>query len=357
MGRAMIIICSGLIVALGYTIIGTNNQAQRLTNSNVGYANQMQAQNAAQIAVQVGIEKINKNPNWVDSHNSDSSAWADTINGANTRLWIEKVSDTTNASGLKEETFRIHSSASYFEQNASVTTLYEKSELHYVPDFKSVMSFTSGNFTFVMADSATINGSDPMGSCEDMPGIITSSSSDSSEIASNSGSGQIQGNPAIKVDENTSYTSFGELVSYLDGMPDVKHLSGNYSGTLGDSTGPGVFFIDSPVDIQSDISEGYGILVIQDDGKLYYQGNSDIAEQLTFNGLVVFENAWDFKADNTPSISGSVVLGNTGSAPSMNIVLDGTISITYDCDAQKYARQASALIFDQDGFRRIVTFE
>jgi len=357
MGRAMIIICSGLIVALGYTIIGTNNQAQRLTNSNVGYANQMQAQNAAQIAVQVGIEKINKDPNWVDSHNSDSSAWADTINGANTRLWIEKVSDTTNASGLKEETFRIHSSASYFEQNASVTTLYEKSELHYVPDFKSVMSFTSGNFTFVMADSATINGSDPMGSCEDMPGIITSSSSDSSEIASNSGSGQIQGNPAIKVDENTSYTSFGELVSYLDGMPDVKHLSGNYSGTLGDSTGPGVFFIDSPVDIQSDISEGYGILVIQDDGKLYYQGNSDIAEQLTFNGLVVFENTWDFKADNTPSIAGSVVLGNNGSAPSMNIVLDGTISITYDCDAQKYARQASALIFDQDGFRRIVTFE
>lgn len=196
-----------------------------------------------------------------------------------------------------------------------------------------------------------------MGSCEDMPGIITSTSADSSEIVSNSNSGQIQGNPAIKVDENTSYTSFGELVSYLDGMPEVKYLSGNYSGALGDSTSPGVYFIDSPVDIQSDISEGYGILVIQDDGKLYYQGNSDIAEQLTFNGLVVFEDAWDFRADNTPSIAGSVILGNTGNAPSMDIVLDGSISITYDCNSQKYARQASALIFDQNGFRRVVTFE
>lgn len=357
MGRAMLIICSGLIIALGYTIIGTNNQAQRLTNINVGYANQMQAQNAAQIAVQVGIEKINEDPDWVDNHASNSTAWSDTIIGANTNLWIEKVSEITNDSGLKEVTFRIHSSASYFDQDASVTSLYEKSELHYVPEFKSVLSFTGGSFTFVMADSATINGSDSMGSCEDLPGIVTSSSSDSSDIASNSNSGQIQGNPAIKVDESTSYSSYGELVEYLEAMSEVKHLSGNYSGTLGDSTSPGVYFVDSPVDIQSEISNGYGILIIQDDGKLYYQGNTDIADKLTFNGLVIFEDAWDFKADNTPSIAGSVVLGNTGSAPTLDIVLDGSISISFDCDAQKYARQASALIFDQDGFRRIVTFE
>ena len=92
MGRAMIIICSGLIIALGYTILGTNNQAQRLTNSNVGYANQMQAQNAAQIAVQVGIENINEDPGWVDAHASESNAWNDNINGADTQLWVEKVS-------------------------------------------------------------------------------------------------------------------------------------------------------------------------------------------------------------------------------------------------------------------------
>jgi len=357
MGRAMIIICSGLIIALGYTILGTNNQAQRLTSTNVGYANQMQAQNAAQIAIQVGIENINEDPAWVDAHDTVSNAWNDTINGADTQLWIEKVSQTTNDSGLQEETFRIHANATFDGQSASVTSLYEKSELHYVPEFKSVMSFSSGNFTFVMADSATINGSDSMGSCEDLPGIMASSSADSTEIANNTGSGQIQGNPSIKVDESTSYTSYGELVDYLEGMSEVKHLTGNYSGTLGDSTSPGVYFVDSPVDIQSDISNGYGILVIQDDGKLYYQGNTDIADQLTFNGLVIFEDAWDFKADNTPSISGSVVLGNSDSAPTLDVVLDGSISINYDCNAQKYARQASALIFDQDGFRRIVTFE
>ena len=160
MGRAMIIICSGLIIALGYTTLGTNNQAQRLTNSNVGYANQMQAQNAAQIAIQVGIENINEDPAWVDAHDTVSNAWSDVINGANTQLWIEKVSQTTNDSGLQEETFRIHASATFDGQSATVTSLYEKSELHFVPEFKSVMSFSSGNFTFLMADSATINGSD-----------------------------------------------------------------------------------------------------------------------------------------------------------------------------------------------------
>lgn len=356
MGRAMIIICSGLIIALGYTILGANNQAERLTNSNVGYANRVQAHNSAQIAIQVGIENINEDPNWVENHDSEDKAWNDTINGAETTLWIEKVSEHTTDSGLKEETFRIHASATYGEQNASVTSLYEKSELHYVPDFKSVISFTSSNFTFLMADSASISGSDPNGSCDEMPGLIASTPSDSTEIAGNS-NGQIQGNPAIQVDENASYTSFGELVDYLDSMSEVEHLSGNYSGALGDSTNPGVYFIDSPVDIQSDITEGFGILVIRDDGKLYYQGNSDIADQLTFRGLVIFEDAWDFHADNTPSISGSVVLNNSDSAPTLDVVLDGPITINYDCNAQKYARQASALIFDQDGFRRIVTFE
>lgn len=356
MGRAMLIICFGLLIALGFTMLGTNNQAQQLSGLNIGYANRMQAQNAAQIAVQYGIQNINEDPDWIENHNSESDAWGDSLIGAQTSLWIEKVSESTNDSGLKEETFRIHARATYSDQQANVTTLYEKSELHYVPEFKSVISITTDNFTFLMANTASINGSDPLGSCEDMPGIIAKNPTDSAKIADNSNSGQIQGNPAIKVDE-VPYTSFGELVSYLEEMPEVKHLSSIYSGTLGDSTSPGVYFVNSPVDITGDISEGYGILVIKEDGKLFYDGNTDIAENLTFNGLVIFEDAWDFKADNTPSISGSVALGNTGDAPTLDIVLDGTININYDCDAQRYARRASALIFDQDGFRRIVTFE
>ncbi len=356
MGRAMLIICFGLLIALGVTVLGTNEQAQRITGSNVGYANRMQAQNAAQIAVQYGIQNINEDPDWIDNHSSSGSAWSDSLIGAQTSLWVEKVSETTNDSGLKEETFRIHATANFSGQEARITTLYEKSELHFVPEFKSVISITTDNFTFLMADSATITGSDPLGSCQDMPGIIANNPADSAKIADNSNSGQIQGNPSIKVDE-VPYTSFQELVSYLDGMSEVKHLSGVYSGTMGDSTSPGIYFVDSPVDITGEISEGYGILVIREDGRLTYDGNNDIADKLTFNGLVIFEDAWDFKADNTPSISGSVALGNTGDAPTLDIVLDGSININYDCDAQSYARRASALIFDQDGFRRIVTFE
>lgn len=356
MGRAMLIICFGVLIALGVTMLGTNEQAQRISGVNAGYANRMQAQNAAQIAVQIGIENINEDPAWIDNHDTQAKAWNDSLIGAQTSLWIEKVSAGTNDSGLEEQTFRINAQANYSGQEARVTTLYEKSELHYVPEFKSVISITTNNFTFLMADTASISGSDPMGSCEDMPGIIAKTATDSAKIADNSGSGQIQGNPSVKVEE-VPYSSFNDLVSYLDEMPEVKHLSGIYSGSLGDSTSPGVYFIDSPVDITGGISDGYGILVIRDDGKLFYDGNSNVGEKLTFNGLVIFEDAWDFNARNTPSISGSVALGNTGDAPSVDIVLDGSIQINYDCDAQRYARQASALIFDQDGFRRIVTFE
>lgn len=356
MGRAMIILCLGLLIALGYTFIGTNNQVKRITASNAGYANLMQAKNSAQFAIQVAINNINEDPNWSENYNSEQTAWIDSLLGAETSLWIENVSQTTNDSGLQEETFRINATANYNGEEASVKTLYKKSELHFVPEFKSVISFSTDNFTFLMADSATLSGSDPMGSCSDMPGIITTSAADSSQIAGNN-NGQIQGSPAIKVDEDASYTSFSELVSYLDEMPDVIHLPGSYTGSLGDSTSPGVYFVDSPVNIKSDISEGFGILVVREDGRLYYKGNTDIADKLTFNGLVIFEDAMDFKADHTPSISGSVVIGNTGPAPTLDVVLDGSIKIAYDCNAPKYARKASALIFDQDGFRRIVTFE
>lgn len=357
MGRAMIIICSGLLIALGYVAISTSNRGKTVIQSNAGYANTYKAKNSAHLALQIAINKINEDPVWKDNHNTETNAWKDTLEGVETEVWIEALSDTIDA-GIREETFRIHANGSLENQQAKIISVYKKSDLHFVPEFKSVITFSTDNFTFLMADSASLNGSDPVGSCDDMPGIITTSAVDSSQIAGNSGSGQIQGNPAIKVDQNASYTSFGELVAYLNEMPDVWHLSGNYMGTLGDSTNPGVYIVDSQADIKSDIKEGYGILVIREFGKLLYKGNHDVTENLTFKGLLVFENARYFQTGNIPSISGSVVVGNTGSnPPTLDVVLDGSIKITYDCDAPKYARQASALIFDQDGFRRIVTFE
>lgn len=356
MGRAMLIICLGLLIVLGYTMIGSNNQAELMTASNAGYANRLKAQNAAQMAIQFAIDRINQNPDFSDTYSNESNTWDKTIDGAQTSLWVETISEITNDSGLKEKTFRITAESEVDEQQAKVISVYKKNQLHFVPEFKSVISFTNDNFTFLMTDSASLSGTDPIGGCENMPGIITSSEADSIQIANNS-SGFIQGNPSIKVDSEVSFTSISELTSYLEGMPGIKQLSGNYMGALGDTTNPGVFFVNTPTDIKSDIDKGYGILVIRDEGRLYYQGENDIADQLTFSGLVIFENAQDFKTETTPSISGSVVIGTSETSPILDIVLDGSIEITHNCEAQKYARMASALIFDEDSFRRIVTFE
>jgi hypothetical protein len=356
MGRAMLIICLGLVIVLGYTMIGSNNQAELLTATNAGYANRLKAQNAAQMAIQFGIDKINSDSDFSENHASKSSAWNDTIEGAETNLWVETISQITNDSGLEEKTFRITAESEVQDQQAKVISVYEKNQLHFVPEFKSVISLTNDNFTFLMTDSASLSGSDPIGGCANMPGIITSSETDSSQIVSNA-TGVIQGDPPIKVDNDISFSSISELTTYLDGMSGVEQLSGNYMGALGDTTKPGVFFVNAPTDIKSDIDKGYGILVIRDEGRLYYQGDTDIANQLTFSGLVVFENAQDFKTETTPSISGSVVVGSEESSPALDIVLDGSIQISHNCEAQKYARMASALIFDEDSFRRVVTFE
>lgn len=345
-----------MVIVLGYMFLGTTNQASNLTGVNVGYANLTQAKNAAQMGVQLAVNKINAETGFEDTHYSEGTAYIDTMISAETRIWVEKVSETTNDSGLKEERLRINAVANYNGQQASMLSLYEKSELHYVPEFKSVISFNTSDFTFLMADSASVNGADPSASCQDMPGFITPTESDSSKIAQNS-NGNVQGNPSIKVDTSASYTSFKELVTYLNGMSDAKHLSGTYTGTLGDSTSPDVFFVDSPVEISKDLTNGYGIIVFKDDGQLYYEDNTKVANNLTFSGLAVFEDAWDLKAEFAPSILGSIVVVHSESAPTLDVVLDGGMKIQFDCNAKKFARQASALVIDQNGFRRIVSFE
>ena len=213
-------------------------------------------------------------------------------------------------------------------------------------------------FNLLSGGNAKINGHDESGMCSDKPGILTQSSTDSAAVATATyGDSDITGDPKIDTDTTLSYQPLDQLIARLENMPGVQHLSGNYKGDMGDSTNPGVFFVEEPTQLSGGISEGYGIMVVRTDGELQYEGDLDISGNFQFNGLVIFENAWSLNGKGTPRISGNVLVGNTKETYDLDVDLNGTIDINYNCYAQNYAQAASAQLIKQNKYVRVTTYE
>jgi hypothetical protein len=99
-------------------------------------------------------------------------------------------------------------------------------------------------------------------------------------------------------------------------------------------------------------------MVIRSGGTLEYEGTLDVAGNFEFNGLIVFENAFDFKGRGTPSLNGSVLVGNTSTNNDIiDIDISGNLNLQYDCKAEEYAQRASASLLRQNRYIRLNTFE
>lgn len=357
MGRALLIICSGIFVVHGYLGISASNQSKSISKANIGYATDVKSHNLAQTAIQIAMNEINKDSTWIDNHYSEGTAATYQIDGGQASVYVEVLSDNDPTIGLNEKVIRLISNSSYEEELAKVVSVYKKVQLHFVPEFKSALTMATDQFSLINGGNAKINGSDQSGYCSDQPGILTQNSSDSTLVAdATSGNGDITGNPKVDVDNTLSYEPLDQLIARLENMPGVTHLSGEYKGEMGDSTDPGVFFVDDPTKLTGGISEGYGILVVRSDGELD-DSSLDIAGNFTFNGMVIFENAWNLNGNGTPNINGSVLVGNTKETYDLEIDLSGNININYNCYAQNYAQAASAGLLKQNRYIRITTYE
>ena len=107
MGRAMLIICAGVLISLGFVSMGTQSQGKRIIENNAGYAEFTQAKNRAHTAIQMAFQEINQDPTWPDNHGPNNK-WTPTIEGQTVELYITDYDMGTNF-----DEFRIHSSPLY----------------------------------------------------------------------------------------------------------------------------------------------------------------------------------------------------------------------------------------------------
>lgn len=336
MGRAMLIICLGVLVALGYTFIGSANQHEGLIQRNVNSYYAMKARNTAFTGVQLAIQKYNEDPTKSEFTNTSAA-----IEDANLTLSIKEI-PYENADSL-----RVTSVSSVHGAEHRIVATYDiREKLQLVPDFVSALSIATDNFTFdINGNSAQLNGTYPDPDvCPSKSGVAVKSEDAKEYVGQYSAITGTSGNEAsVNSNLESEFTKAEDLIEMLEDQPDVQYLKGDQQVTeMGTKENPGIFFIEEDVKLAGGIEEGFGIMVVRSNADFDYEGGLEVNGNFTFNGLVIFQNASEFDAAGTPNINGTVLIGNSegeGFYPT-NISIKGDVTVQYDCTAKKYAELA-----------------
>lgn len=363
----MIILATGAFMVLGLIQFGLFEHRKRIQTFNSDYAKDIQAKNVAHTAIQLAMEQINDDPSWQPT---SVNPWTREVDGAYFELYYDVLA--TGATATDPDSIRIYSTAWFGGKGAKgssdykadsethqIISTYLKSGLHFVPEAVGGLGLASGNFNFNMSGSASISGNDASGTCADIPAITVPTYTDYLEVVTGAKVSNLESDEdLIAIDPNISYSPVDQLIERLSNQPGVVDISGNYKGDFGTADDPGIFFVESYAKLTGGVPEGFGILVIRSGGELEYEGALSVAGNFTFNGLIIFENAFDFDGKGTPDLNGSVLIGNTpGNNTTLDIDLGGSLQIQYDCQAIDYAKVASATHLKQNRYTRVSTFE
>lgn len=355
MGRAMLILCAGSLIVLGIVSLATSRQGLVMTERTVNYADFVMAKNSAHTAIQMAMQEINADDSWADTHHS-GNPWVTNINDRSIKLYTYHVE---NEDFWEPDSLRLTSNAEHNDISVEVISLYLKEPFStLVPDFLGSISLPSGFGNFNISGTAhQINGMAPDGSnCENMPAVVVQDEASAEAIPADLNT---EGNPQVQVNPNLNYEPTDELIERLYHSGNAITVNGDYSAELGTASNPGVYFIENGVKLTGNQTQGFGILVIRSGGVMEYEGSLDVAGNFEWNGLVIFENAFEFNGHGTPTINGSMLVGNTDdyNGDPINIDVGGNIEINYDCRTEEYARMAAAMAVQQNKYTRIVTTE
>jgi len=348
MGKAMLIIVSGLLLSIGITQTSLFGGLEALTRHSVNLAESTQAKNIAYMGAELAIRDMIDDPSWRD--------------GGKRRYPVSGGDSDIELTEVDTNVMRVVSTGTYNGARSTITLLLGETASGGVPKFYSALGIIMedpGEFIFDASGSSGIDGNDVSGTCGPVPGVTVVHDSDKSYIEnSTTGSSNIDGDPKINVDSELTFDDMKKLIDDLDG-PGATYLpAGNYKGNLGSESDPGIFIVNERTKITGNTT-GYGILIVKNSGAIELEAELDLKGTMQFNGLVIFENAFAIDAKGTAEIRGSVIVGKSNSnAPDFDIDLGGTGDFRYDCSAQKYADAAAAgYVNDQTQFRRLSVYE
>ncbi len=374
MGRAMLIICAGVLLSLGIVAMSTADMGKLLTQNTTTYASNVSAKNAAHTGIQIAMQKISDDTLWAENHGPDN-IWKDTLNSADDSIhvYVEYLNDDYATNEYwKADSIRVVSEGLIYtkspiesKHSSTVSSVYLMSKFSdLVPDFISALTGSTDKINFSASGSSSISGMAPDGTtCQDMPAMTTTNETDSAAFSDELSGIDSSGDPLVDKDTSLSYQPTDQLIQRLSNSNDVTYLTKNYKDDMGTADDPGVFFVEDTTSLTGGITEGHGILVVRSGGEIGYEGEDgatlETAGEFTFNGLVIFEDAFNLKSRGTASINGSVLVGNSESytGDGIDVDINGNMNIQYDCRGENYAKKAAANATNQNKYTRVVSYE
>ena len=344
----MLIVVAGVLMSVGLTQTSLFGGLGSMIGHSGSYAENIQAKNIAYMGSELAIRKMINEPAW-----RDQGTVQYVIEGGDVSVRIEETPE-----GL----YRLYSTGIYNDKTQEIVLLLQEGRNSKVPVFDSALSIlfdNEGEFTGSISGGGNkggIDGNDASGTCDPVPGVRVPGENDLAYLtkmdAEKKSHDYFRGDPSVEADDGMDFDEIAELIESLrKANPKFLETDGTNIRDLGSADNPGVFFVENGTAKIAGNTEGYGILVVRgshsyveaetgdlidvDDGSLDTSGN------VKFNGLVIFENAYNLTSSGTVDIFGSVLVGKTQTGANFNFLFNGNSTIQYDCSAQTYADMAA----------------
>lgn len=352
MGRALLIICSGLTIIFG--IVQTNMQGRQKEGVavNADYAKTMEARDLNNAAIDLALQQLSANPNW----RNGGVPWQVQLDYGSSQVLIEDYNT---------DTLRLTATSPMDNYKGKVVALCKQTLNSALPKIPASLGIYNNSFSFSANGDFGISGIDSSGSGQNLPGIAVINSAAQSTVLNGAGAKADQitgtgGTPSVAIDNTLDYNPVENLINILANDVNSQYLpGGTYTGSLGSASDPGVFIVDNQTKFTGGTPEGYGIIVVRHSGVVDVDSTSTSGSLTTtgnfkFNGLIIFENGWGLTGTGTSQINGSVLVGSTSSTTTTDITFNGTTNIQYNSQKLQYAQTAAARAVNPGATYKIV---
>ncbi len=338
MGRAMLLLCSGLIIVFGVVQMSLNAKQQSMATFNVDYANSLNARNTSNAGMERAINRIMNNPNW----RTDAGPW--TVQFGDWPVVITSVDNSTDPS-LGANEVRITATCEINGVTEQSIAVLQRGVGLPLPTVEGAMGIFTDNLDLTVSGSSfliTGNDTNPNGTAGDeppLPGMSVSSLAAYLEIMSSLNATQknrVQGSggtPSVQLDPSMDADALQAFFDAIISNP-TEYYPGNYTasgaGSLGSPENPKIIVVDGTLSVTN--ATGAGILVITETGILDARGNFD-----NYQGLILIQGSADMTRGNI-NIHGAMMFG--GNNPSLKIDIDfrGNVNIHYSSTALEFAQ-------------------
>ncbi len=338
MGRAMLFLCSGLIILFGVVQMSLNAKQQSMVTLNVAYANSLNARNTSNSGMERAINRIMNDPTW----RTDAGPW--TIEFGDWPVVITSVDNSTDPS-LGANEVRITATCVINGATEQSIAVLKRGEGLPIPTVEGAMGVFTDNLDLSVSGSAfliTGNDTNPDGTGggePPLPGMSVSSLAAYTEIMTSLNAAQQEqvqgsgGTPAVQLDATMDNDALQAFFDAIIANPD-EYYAGDHAatgvGSLGTPENPKIIVVDGILSVTN--ATGAGILVITETGLLDARGNFD-----NYQGLILIQGSADMTRGNI-NIYGAMMFG--GSNPSLKIDIDfrGNVNIHYSSIALDYAQ-------------------